>query len=47
MSKRYEHAGTVNFWKEKKPTFWETVGNVVGGLIAIIFVLGLIASGGS
>lgn len=44
--KQYEQVGggTYGVYREKKKSFWEKAGEVIGGVVLTIFVLGIIGA---
>lgn len=44
--KKYERVGGGSYgvYQEKKKTFWQSVGEVIGGIIVVVIVLALIGA---
>lgn len=46
MAKQYERigGGTYGVYRPKKKSFWETVGEVIGGIILVVAALAIIGA---
>lgn len=46
MPKKYEHlgGGRYDVYRPKKKSFWESAGEVIGGVILVVAVLAIIGA---